>query len=54
MLINKGITIKGGVYYNSMVITTLELFLVSIKDYFSQFLHEPIVNTMSITSKTSI
>ena len=54
MLINQGFAIRGGVYYSSMITTTLDSLLIGLKDYLIQFLYEPKINILLVTSDSFV
>ena len=49
MLINKGIVIRGGVYYSSMMTKIPKPLVISLRDYLKLYPHEPTVNIVLIT-----
>ena len=54
MLGKQGLAIRGDVYYTSMMTITLDLLLISLRDYLVQFPSDPMVNILLVTSDSSI
>ena len=54
MLIKQGLAIKGVVYYNSIMTTTLDLLLILLRDYLVQFSFKSTMNILLVISNSSI